>query len=186
MRRSFRRRRMARPRYRPRYRRSRRSRKVASRRQADVGDHLGQLRAAIWPGQALLALLLRSCPASRLPDYQLTYSQFRVLKCRLQLSLGSEGGEVDNFLVAPSRPFARNMGPSNLGDNRSEVRPRRRRVGSTSDQVAEGHLPQQDNQETIDWLQAVHPGGHPGSIQYAERPMGLHMGVQSLDALQLG
>ena len=95
--------------------------RLPPRRQADVGDHLGQLRAAIWPGQALLlALLLRSCPASRLPDYQLTYSQFRVLKCRLQL-IRKRRRRSRQLPSRSQSSFARNMGPSNLGDNRSEV-----------------------------------------------------------------
>ena len=122
VRRSFRRRRMARPRYRPRYRRSRRSRKTASP-VVKLTSEITWDNFAQQSGQARRYSPFYFAPTvlPGFPDYQLTYSQFRILKCRLQLSLGSEGGEVDNFLVAPSRPFARNMGPSNLGDNRTEV-----------------------------------------------------------------
>ena len=38
--------------------------------------------------------------------------------------------------------------------------------------MAEGHLSQQDNQETIDRLQAVYPSGYLGPIQHPERPVG--------------
>ena len=93
--------------------------RLPPRRQADVGDRLTNFAQS--SGQARrYSPFYFSYPASRLPDYQLTYSQFRILKCKLQLSLASEGGDVDNYLVAPSRPFARNMGPSSLGDNQTE------------------------------------------------------------------
>ena len=187
VRRSFRRRRMARPRYRPRYRRSRRSRKTASP-VVKLTSEITWDNFAQQSGQARRYSPFYFAPTllPGFPDYQLTYSQFRILKCKLQLARKRRRRSRQ----LPSRSqssFARNMGPSNLGDNRSEVfRPRRRRDGSTSDQMAEGHLSQQDNQETIDRLQAVHPGGHPGAVQYAERPMVPYLGVQSLDALQLG
>ena len=80
------------------------------------------------------------------------------------------------------------MGPSNLGDNRSEV-----------------FVPVAEEESALRqtrWQKVIYPNkitrklsigfkpytlsGHPGSIQYAERPMGPYMGVQSLDALQLG
>ena len=113
---------MARPRYRRRYRRSRGSRKTASP-VVKLTSEITWDNFAQQSGQARRYSPFYFAPTllPGFPDYQLTYSQFRILKCKLQLSLGSEGGEVDNFLVAPSRPFARNMGPSNLGDNRSEV-----------------------------------------------------------------
>ena len=78
------------------------------------------------------------------------------------------------------------MGPSNLGDNRSEV----------FVPVAEESALRQTR-----WQKVIYPNKitrklsigfkpytwwPPGSIQYAERPMGPYMGVQSLDALQLG
>ena len=150
---------MARPRYRPRYRRSRRSRKTASA-VVKLTSEVSWTNFAQSSGQARRYSPFYFAPVQLpgFPDYQLTYSQFRILKCKLQLSLASEGGEVDNYLVAPSRPFARNMGPSALGDSQSEsFVPPCRGDGSTSDQVAEGHLPQQDNQETHHRLQAVHP-----------------------------
>ena len=101
VRRSFRRRRMARPRYRPRYRRSRRSRKAASP-VVKLTSEITWDNFAQPSGQARRYSPFYFAPVQLpgFPDYQLTYSQFRVLKCRLQLSLGSEGGEVDNF---PSR-----------------------------------------------------------------------------------
>ena len=111
VRRSFRRRRVARSRYRPRYRRSRRSRKTASP-VVKLTSEITWDNFAQQSGQARRYSPFYFAPTllPGFPDYQLTYSQFRILKCKLQLSLGSEGGEVDNFLVAPSRPFARNMG----------------------------------------------------------------------------
>ena len=79
------------------------------------------------------------------------------------------------------------MGPSNLGDNRSEV----------FVPVAEESALRQTR-----WQKVIYPnkitrklsiGFKPytlvatlGPSQYAERPMGPYMGVQSLDALQLG
>ena len=95
---------MARPRYRRRYRRSRGSQgclPVVKLTSEITWDNFAQPS-----GQARRYSPFYFAPVQLpgFPDYQLTYSQFRVLKCRLQLSLGSEGGEVDNFLVAPSRP----------------------------------------------------------------------------------
>ena len=121
VRRSFRRRRMARPRYRRRYRRSRGSRKTASP-VVKLTSEVNWTNFAQASGQARRYSPFYFAPVQLpgFPDYQLTYSQFRILKCKLQLSLASEGGEVDNYLVAPSRPFARNMGPSALGDSQSE------------------------------------------------------------------
>ena len=121
VRRSFRRRRMARPRYRRRYSRGRRSRKTASA-VVKLTSEVGWTNFAQSSGQARRYSPFYFAPVQLpgFPDYQLTYSQFRILKCKLQLSLASEGGEVDNYLVAPSRPFARNMGPSALGDSQSE------------------------------------------------------------------
>ena len=78
------------------------------------------------------------------------------------------------------------MGPSNLGDNRSEVFVPVAEESALRQTRWQKVIYPNKITETIDWLQAVHPGGHPGSIQYAERPMGPYMGVQSLDALQLG
>ena len=121
VRRSFRRRRVARPRYRRRYRRGRGSRKTASP-VVKLTSEITWTNIVQPSGQARRYSPFYFAPNELpgFPDYQLTYSQFRVLKCRLQLSLGSEGGEVDNFLVAPSRPFARNMGPVPIGDHASE------------------------------------------------------------------
>ena len=121
VRRSFRRRRMARPRYRRRYRRSRGSRKATSP-VVKLTSEITWTNIVQPSGQARRYSPFYFAPNELpgFPDYQLTYSQFRILKCKLQLSLGSEGGEVDNFLVAPSRPFARNMGPNALGDNQTE------------------------------------------------------------------
>lgn len=122
VRRSFRRRRMARPRYRPRYRRSRRSRKTTSPVVKLTAEIVWQ-NAPTPSGQARRYSPFYFTPLN-LPgfaDYQLTYSQFRLLKCRLQLSLDSQGTAVpDNYLVAPSRPFARNMGPMGLGQNATD------------------------------------------------------------------
>ena len=97
---------MARPRYRPRYRRSRRSRKTASP-VVKLTSEVTWTNFAQSSGQARRYSPFYFAPTQLpgFPDYQLTYSQFRVLKCRLQLSLAS-GGEVDNYLLAPSRPFA--------------------------------------------------------------------------------
>ena len=108
---------MARPRYRRRYRRGRRSRAPASA-VVKLTSEVGWTNFAQASGQARRYSPFYFAPVQLpgFPDYQLTYSQFRILKCKLQLSLASEGGEVDNYLVAPSRPFARNMGPSALGD----------------------------------------------------------------------
>lgn len=121
VRRSFRRRRMARPRYRRRYRRSRGSRKTASA-VVKLTSEISWTNFAQPDGQARRYSPFYFAPNQLpgFPDYQLTYSQFRILRCKLQLSLASEGGEVDNFLVAPSRPFARNMGPSAVGDYQTE------------------------------------------------------------------
>ena len=122
VRRSFRRRRVARPRYRPRYRRSRRSRKTTSP-VVKLTSEITWTNFVQPSGQARRYSPFAFTPLNLpgFPDYQLTYSQFRLLKCRLQLSLASEGNtEPDNYLVAPSRPFARNMGPSAVGDNLSE------------------------------------------------------------------
>ena len=108
---------MARPRYRRRYGRSRRSRKTASP-VVKLTSEITWINAPTPSGQARRYSPFNFAPLN-LPgfaDYQLTYSQFRVLKCRLQLSLDSQGTAVpDNYLVAPSRPFARNMGPVPLG-----------------------------------------------------------------------
>lgn len=112
---------MARPRYRPRYRRSRRSRKTASP-VVKLTSEIGWTNSAGSVGQNRIFSPFYFAPV-QLPgfsDYQLTYSQFRILKCRLQISLASDTAGVDNYLVAPSRPFARNMGPGNLGDNSTE------------------------------------------------------------------
>ena len=160
--------------------------RLPPRRQADVGDHLTNIVQPSGQARRYSPFYFAPNELPGFPDYQLTYSQFRVLKCRLQLSLGSEGGEVDNFLVAPSRPFARNMGPVPIGTMPRRSSSPRRRDSSTSDQMAEGHLSQQDNQEAIDRLQAVHPGGHPGPFQRGERPVVSRLGGQPLDALQLG
>ena len=130
VRRSFRRRRMARPRYRRRYRRSRGSRKTASP-VVKLTSEITWDNFAQPSGQARRYSPFYFAPTllPGFPDYQLTYSQFRILKCKLQLAR-SEGGEVDNFLVAPSRPFARNMGPSNLEtiDRRSSSPSPKRRL----------------------------------------------------------
>lgn len=120
--RSFRRRRMARPRYRRRYRRSRGSRKTTSP-VVKLTAEIVWINAPTPSGQARRYSPFYFAPLQLpgFPDYQLTYSQFRVLKCRLQLSIDSQGTAVpDNYLVAPSRPFARNMGPTGLGDNQTE------------------------------------------------------------------
>ena len=112
---------MARPRYRRRYRRSRGSRKTASA-VVKLTSEISWANFAQPDGQARRYSPFYFAPNQLpgFPDYQLTYSQFRILRCKLQLSLASEGGEVDNFLVAPSRPFARNMGPSAVGDYQTE------------------------------------------------------------------
>ena len=106
VRRSFRRRRMARPRYRPRYRRNRRSRKTASP-VVKLTSEITWTNFAQSSGQARRYSPFYFAPTQLpgFPDYQLTYSQFRILKCKLQLSLTSEGvmsTTISSPPVAPS------------------------------------------------------------------------------------
>ena len=88
VRRSFRRRRMARPRYRRRYSRGRRSRKTASP-VVKLTSEITWDNFAQQSGQARRYSPFYFAPTllPGFPDYQLTYSQFRILKCKLQLSL---------------------------------------------------------------------------------------------------
>ena len=83
---------MARPRYRPRYRRNRRSRKTASP-VVKLTSEITWTNFAQQSGQARRYSPFYFAPTQLpgFPDYQLTYSQFRILKCKLQLSLASEG-----------------------------------------------------------------------------------------------
>ena len=133
-RRSFRRRRLARPRYRRRYRRSGRGRKTTSalvKLTVEVHWNIGGPLDGGQPTYHPFSFTPLDLPG--FADYQLTYSQFRILKCRLQLGLNSARKDIvgnnDNFLVAPSRPVARNMGPIALGENASTkfVPPSKRR-----------------------------------------------------------
>ena len=87
----------------------------------------------------------------------------------------------------PVALFARNMGPSSLGDNQTEkFVPPAEETALRQTRWQKVIYPNKITRKTIDRLQAVYPSGHPGSIQHPERPVGPRLGVQSLDALQLG
>ena len=78
--------------------------RLPPRRQADVGGHWTNFAQSSGQARRYSPFYFAPTQLPGFPDYQLTYSQFRVLKCRLQLSLASEGGEVDNYLLAPVAP----------------------------------------------------------------------------------
>lgn len=123
VRRSFRRRRLARPRYRRRYRRTyRRSRSTKS---AVVKLTVEIIWTTVGPvisgGPTYQAFSFTPLDLPGFSEYQLTYSQFRILKCRLQVAVNTDKSKIGSgsYLIVPSRPFARNMGPTAIGDTTS-------------------------------------------------------------------
>ena len=116
VRRSFRRRRMARSRYRPRYRRSRRSRKTTS-------AYVTLTQNAQWilfndsgsDPRKWNAFVFSPATVPGFMDYQATYSHFRILKCKLYMArtIGGNTGAAFNYLTVGSRPFAAVQPPGN-------------------------------------------------------------------------
>lgn len=109
-RRSFRRRSVARPRYRRRPRRTYRSRKTTSAVVTLTQDATWSLfNVATGSNQRTWNPFVFS-PASvpGFMDYRATYSHFRILKAKLYLSraLNQDTGSTYNYLVVGSRPFA--------------------------------------------------------------------------------
>ena len=112
VRRSFRRRRVAGPRYRRRYRRGRRYRKTTSAYVTltqnaqwtlftDTGVDPNVVRK--WN-----AFVFSPASVPGFMDYQATYSHFRILKCKLYMArtIGGNTGRSFNYLTVGSRPFA--------------------------------------------------------------------------------
>lgn len=123
VRRSFRRRRMARPRYRRGYRRTYRRSKSTKSAVVKLTMAIGWVSAGPQVSGHATYQAFRFTPLD-LPgfsDYQLTYSQFRILKCRLQVEVNVDNSETGHasYIIVPSRPFARNMGPTAIGDTTS-------------------------------------------------------------------
>ena len=110
VRRSFRRRRVAGPRYRRRYRRGRRSRKTTSSVVTLTQDATWSLFNLVPVGSPRTWNPFVFSPASvpGFMDYKTTYSHFRILKAKLYLSraLNRDPGSTYNYLVVGSRPFA--------------------------------------------------------------------------------
>lgn len=124
VRRSFRRRRMAHPRYRRRYRRHRRSSKstkssvvklttVVSHRFDSGTDGIPQINPFLFTPLSL----------SGFGDYYATYSHFRILKAKLHIprDVGVDDQNVyrdtdSNYLVVGSRPFAATTLPTPQGE----------------------------------------------------------------------
>ena len=99
---------MARPRYRPRYRRSRRSRKTTS-------AYVTLTQNAQWPlftdaaggdPRTWNAFVFSPAAVPGFMDYQATYSHFRILKCKLYMArtIGDNTGANFNYLIVGSRP----------------------------------------------------------------------------------
>ena len=100
---------MARPRYRPRYRRGRRSRKTTSAYVTltqnaqwalfnDTGADPNLVRK--WN-----AFVFSPASVPGFMDYQATYSHFRILKCKLYMARTIGGNErAFNYLTVGSRP----------------------------------------------------------------------------------
>ena len=122
VRRSFRRRRVAGPRYRRRYRRGRRYRKTTSayvtltqNAQWILFNESGGIRK--WN-----AFVFTPATVPGFMDYQATYSHFRMVKCKLYMArtIGGNTGANFNYLTVGSRPFAavqppdQTSGPSSL------------------------------------------------------------------------
>ena len=129
VRRSFRRRRMAGPRYRRRYRRSRRYRKTTSayvtltqNAQWVLFNDLGASPDVVrrWS-----AFVFSPATVPGFMDYQATYSHFRILKCKLYMyrAIGGDTGANFNYLIVGSRPFAATQPPGNHASGPSALVP---------------------------------------------------------------
>nr|WPS96428.1 MAG: capsid protein [Cressdnaviricota sp.] len=114
-RRTFRRRRLARPRYRRGYRRFRRGSKstrsavVKLSYQGAYTPYNGSGRETPWYA---FRFMLNSLPG--FSDYQGTHSHFRLLKARMYIGRDMDGEEntIDtNYLIVGSRPFAASQPP---------------------------------------------------------------------------
>ena len=121
VRRSFRRRRMARPRYRRRYGRGRRSHKTTSpivKLSLDSTWSLRENGNNLWHPFAFIPTAIPG-----FTDYYATYSHFRIVKAVLQISRQlygvSNNGLLNHYLIVGSRPFAASVGPARLDINTS-------------------------------------------------------------------
>ena len=120
-RRSFRRRRMARPRYRRRYGRGRRSRKTTSPIVKLSLDSTWSLRENGFNLWHPFAFIPTAIPG--FTDYYSTYSHFRIVKAVLQISRQLQGvsnnGLLNHYLIVGSRPFVASTAPARLDVNTS-------------------------------------------------------------------
>ena len=127
VRRSFRRRRVAGPRYRRRYRRGRRYRKTTSAYVTltqnaqwtlftDTGVDPNVVRK--WN-----AFVFSPASVPGFMDYQATYSHFRILKCKIYMArtIGGNTGRSFNYLTVGSRPFAAVQAPGNPSSGPSDL-----------------------------------------------------------------
>lgn len=119
MRRSFRRRRLARPRYRRRHRRGRGSRKTTSpivKLSLDATWTLRENGFNLWHP---FAFVPTGIPG--FSEYAATYSQFRIVKAVLQISRQimnvSNNGLLNHYLIVGSRPFLASVAPAALDVN---------------------------------------------------------------------
>ena len=129
VRRSFRRRRMARSRYRPRYRRSRRSRKTTSAYVTLTQNAQWTLFTDTGVGPNVVrkwnAFVFSPASVPGFMDYQATYSHFRILKCKLYMArtIGGNTGTAFNYLTVGSRPFAAVQAPGNQSSGPNDLVP---------------------------------------------------------------
>ena len=108
VRRSFRRRRMAGPRYRRRYRRGRRSRKTTSAYVTLTQNSQWTLVSDSGMPPKWNVFTFSPATVPGFMDYRATYSHFRILKCKLFMGrayTGSTGSSL-SYLTVGSRPFA--------------------------------------------------------------------------------
>ena len=116
VRRSFRRRRMAGPRYRRRYRRGRRSRKTTSAYVTLTQNSQWTLSSDTGGTRKWNVFTFSPATVPGFMDYRTTYSHFRILKCKLYMArtfVGNVGtsGVTCNYLTVGSRPSRQSKPP---------------------------------------------------------------------------
>ena len=128
MRRSFRRRRMAGPRYRRRYRRRRGSRKTTSAYVTLTQNSQWTLTSESGSIRRWNVFTFSPATVPGFMDYRITYSHFRIVKCKLYMSrnfVGNVGtaGITCNYLTVGSRPFAAIQSPGNQSSSAESLVP---------------------------------------------------------------